>query len=262
MHHRRGLGFTLIELLVVISVIALLIAILLPALGAARQTAVAIQCAANQKQLGIMTAIYMDENRGRIHGPWDRAFEYQYQWHYVAPKLWFGRDSWGPTPTTPEHWTGWENWNNIDTLPLLHCPTTWAIMNPRWDVPNGGEDSITARTTFSMAAIDDRIILGGDFDWLPPADRRPAIWNQAQIVQASATVFFMDRTSEGAGSDPFDHNAPAWARSADVGVRDIRPHPGESSNFLYFDGHVERHITPNLTTDQKRRMFDHFGDGW
>ncbi|QQE13253.1 prepilin-type N-terminal cleavage/methylation domain-containing protein [Planctomycetota bacterium] len=61
---RSGLAFTLIELLVVISIIALLIGILLPALGAARDTAKQINCVSNLRQVSIATYTYVTENDG------------------------------------------------------------------------------------------------------------------------------------------------------------------------------------------------------
>ena len=61
---RRPNGFTLIELLVVISIIALLIAILLPALGAARRSAQLTQCLVNHRQIGLGLTGYATDNNG------------------------------------------------------------------------------------------------------------------------------------------------------------------------------------------------------
>lgn len=61
----QGRGFTLIELLVVISIIALLISLLLPALAKARVVALRTICASNMQQVGLAIAEYAGEFRGQ-----------------------------------------------------------------------------------------------------------------------------------------------------------------------------------------------------
>jgi prepilin-type N-terminal cleavage/methylation domain-containing protein/prepilin-type processing-associated H-X9-DG protein len=101
-------GFTLVELLVVLAVIALLAALLLPALSKAKESARTTQCLNQMRQLGLAVRLYVDENGDAFprsqhsafaHGqlPWERS---------LAPLL-------GSSTTA---------WTNLLTG-LYHCPS-------------------------------------------------------------------------------------------------------------------------------------------
>ena len=77
-------GFTLVELLVVISIIALLIALLLPALARAKQQSLTIACAANLRGIGQMLIEYENTYEGAI--PYGDA--YSTNWGFYCPFTW------------------------------------------------------------------------------------------------------------------------------------------------------------------------------
>lgn len=79
----RRRAFTLVELLIVIAIVAIIAALLLPALSRARASAQRTQCGNNLHQLGIATHLYWDDNGGR-------AFRYRSHATNNGVLYWFG----------------------------------------------------------------------------------------------------------------------------------------------------------------------------
>jgi prepilin-type N-terminal cleavage/methylation domain-containing protein len=69
-HHRKNRAFTLIELLVVISIVAILMAILMPSLSRARKQAQFVRCKSNLKSYGVMAFLYTNDNDDKMPNAW------------------------------------------------------------------------------------------------------------------------------------------------------------------------------------------------
>ncbi len=100
----RKKSFTLIELLIVVAVIAILVAMLLPALGKVREKARQVICLNNLKQLGLATTTFTRDNEGHL------------PCYITSP--------WAPTPTDKQ----WKTWSQqlrpyYQDLGIIDCPS-------------------------------------------------------------------------------------------------------------------------------------------
>ncbi len=120
---RSKQAFTLIELLVVISIIALLVSILMPALGKARELAKRSVCLSNQKQLSYAWILYAEDNDDLMCSPcpgW-RDEDLEISWIYWAgsgfPNTW-SEDLWDESIMNGALWPYCS-----ESLEVFRCPT-------------------------------------------------------------------------------------------------------------------------------------------
>lgn len=221
-------GFTLIELLVVVSIIALLVAILLPALGKARKQARATVCMSNLKQLGLVVFMYHDENNDFIPrsidgGPWFLMF---------MPYL--GVDK-------PDS-------NDYREVELYNCPgfPNTGIGKPASGFPEGVPNNlqtvdyvVNAWENEGVQARDPTKIsvMGKAGETIYLADNeagnwRPVILEKRQLNSQDQNILDVWRLSHMATGR--DGNNPNDAQARRVAKERHR----QGSNYLFLDGHV------------------------
>lgn len=160
-NHRTG--FTLVELLVVVSIIALLLAILLPALGKSREVARRIVCASHMSDLSAATIAYANDFRGGV--PIGHAND-KFQFNYV---IWRNDSNQG-------FWAmGLPYKARILTDPMLHyCPSTgyssfdtdanpWYTRQPVGTLRVHTRSTYGARPVVNWETIDGTIQPDGPF---------------------------------------------------------------------------------------------------
>jgi prepilin-type N-terminal cleavage/methylation domain-containing protein len=132
-HKRRFRGFTLVELLVVIAIIGVLVALLLPAVQAAREAARRTRCSNNLKQIGLALHNYEDTHKRLPYGTPGCCTPNGSNWVVsIFPHIEYGNlqdklDLSGNFKTTPQNATVI---GQVTKLPAFICPTDPAANKP------------------------------------------------------------------------------------------------------------------------------------
>lgn len=227
-------AFTLIELLVVISLIAMLIGILLPALGAARESARGAVCKSNVRQMALALTIYATEQRDML------VPLYQPQPGEIRPQHWFGQERImdgerdivkSESPLAP-YFGG-------DIVDGMQCPS----------FPSDSGSFVYKFKTLSAHYGYNVGLAGWPHTMTPfadPEDRRPTR-RVIEVKNPTKTIAFADAVhTDGFATDA--NGDPAFyephyvgaeeSPNGDVGGHAHLRHSDSTTNVAWIDGHV------------------------
>jgi len=235
-----GTAFTLIELLVVVSIIAVLAALLLPALGKAKLKAHGIGCMNSHRQLVIAWQMYADDNDNQLvyaseSLDWDKLWTAQYAW--VTGTLTY-------SSTDPA------NWNpdlTIKQSPLWpYCGQNLAI----WKCP-ADHSGVTVAGEFKrrVRSMSMNVFLGGwggtDGNWGAPFSAYKIYKKTTELYDPGPvdTFVFLDMREDSIDMGNFATRMAGWPdQPAAHGFYDL---PGyyhhNACGFSFADGHSEIH---------------------
>ena len=231
LRHSGGVAFTLMELLVVIAIIALLAAILLPALSMAKAEARSTSCKNHLRQMGLALAMYLDDNRSTypyvlvMTGPQEQDF---FEWpDEIAP---YYPVSW---TNRAYHCPGYKG-RILGHTPVSTSDGTWIGYTGSYGYNGFGTDVLDIRSALGLGALGSRT---ATVTSAPPV--------RASAVQApSEMIVFADSQTDWLPWDPTAgedrlYAPPESLQGPGSEVAAYPPRHGQDYNVAACDGHVE-----------------------
>jgi prepilin-type N-terminal cleavage/methylation domain-containing protein/prepilin-type processing-associated H-X9-DG protein len=248
MKTRRERGFTLIELLVVIAIIAILAAMLLPALARAKEEANRAGCTSNLRQWGLAQSMYLDDNRGNFpisKIPTDAPL--------TPPSYNEKTPSW--TDLTEIQSMGTQMGTTYGMNAWFNALPPYVASKPLWQYALTGasttfntDKSIYQCPTAAAAGVDSTIPTGQvalsygmNSKGIPSTWPSAATLKQADIVHASAFVLFSDcRMHENETPFYIAGNANyALLGAVENYTTRLASRHDQGANICFSDGHVK-----------------------